>query len=317
MKYHSKGIFLIYIPCEVTRNWALDVGFWQSGNCSFTVSLWSQSLIFAPMKLVYAPIWVLFKNVPPELWSLLGFSTIASDVGFPVHSEFLKLNPYYNGIVKLKVVVELAKPRSSSVRIADKDGNSVLISAEYPKLPPQCGLCGNFGHLELRCLESAVSPTTIGPQKLSSTVPVAVVFQKTIPIISPLEVVLVPSIESASHVSLFKSLPASPKTGNNVSNSGGWKRVVTRSKPPTKAVHFTTSVHPVSSSQFDNKEEIIQATQKIIQRRIENLETPAPSFVLATTRRKARKRRSIDFCFCLPLHLHQIHFVPPPPLSLL
>lgn len=104
------------------------------------------------MKLVHAPVWVLFKKVQQELWSTLGFSTIASAVGFPVHSEFADLKPYTNGVIKLRVVIELAKKRPSTARVTDKFGNSVLVGVEFPKLPPRCARCKDFGHLDMRCL---------------------------------------------------------------------------------------------------------------------------------------------------------------------
>ncbi|ESQ38079.1 hypothetical protein EUTSA_v10029225mg, partial [Eutrema salsugineum] len=124
--------------------WALDIGFWHSGHCSFSLSPWSPSATLGSMKLDFAPVWVLFRNVPPELWSSAGFSTIASGVGFPAHSEFPHICPYSNGIIKLKVVVELAKPPPPFVRVSDKLLNSVLISVEYLQLPPKCASCGNL-----------------------------------------------------------------------------------------------------------------------------------------------------------------------------
>lgn len=159
VKNHSNRTVLIHIPCPIIRQWALDIALWHSGNCSFTLSAWSPSLNLTPMKLDYAPLWVLFKKVPPELWSLQGFSTIASGVGFPVFSEFPDLKPYSNGVIKLRVVVELAKKKPSTVRITDKLGNAVFVSVEFPKYPPKCSKCKEFGHLELRC-PSALSKFT-------------------------------------------------------------------------------------------------------------------------------------------------------------
>lgn len=142
------------------------MAFWHSGNCSFTVQLWHPSINLSEMKLVHAPVWVLFKKVPLELWSLLGFSTMASAVGFPVHSEHSELKPYTNGVVKLRVVIELDKPHPSSVRVTDKLGNSVHLPVEFLKIPPKCGGCGEFGHLRLRCpqpLCKQTSPSTDFP----------------------------------------------------------------------------------------------------------------------------------------------------------
>ncbi|KAL0728626.1 hypothetical protein Bca4012_024719 [Brassica carinata] len=164
VKQHSKFSLLIYIPCPVIRQWALDVAFWHSGNCSFTAMLWHPSLNLSEMKLVHAPVWVLFKKVPFELWSLMGFSTMASAVGFPVHSEHPDLKPYTNGVVKLRVVIELDKPRPSSVRVTDKLGNSVFLPVEFLKIPPKCGGCGEYGHLRLRCPQPSLQISSPSPE---------------------------------------------------------------------------------------------------------------------------------------------------------
>lgn len=276
VKNHSKGICLIFIPCEITRQWVLDVGFWQSGNCSFTVTLWSPSIDLAPMKLVHAPIWVLFRHIPPELWSIEGFSTIASGVGFPVHSESPVLKPYSNGIIKLKVVVELARKRSSTIRVTDKIGNYVVISAEYPRLPPKCCLCGEFGHFQLRCPATVAPPDHIAPQ--------AAITPGTAPLMakgsSPLSV-SVPAESSTDSpqaqpiISLMRStsLPSGHEVDSDGiagSSSDEWTYVARRSKPPLPAFSDSarqTSVLHVTSSQFGKEEDLIKAAQLVIRNR--------------------------------------------------
>lgn len=161
VKLHSKRSYLIFIPCPIMRQWALDIGFWHSGNCSFTALLWHPSINLSDMKLLHAPVWVLFKKVPVELWSLLGFSTMASAVGFPVHSEYPDVKPFTNGVVKLRVVIELEKPRPSVVRVTDKLGNSVYLPVEFQKIPPKCSACGDYGHLRLRCLQPLKKPLPV------------------------------------------------------------------------------------------------------------------------------------------------------------
>lgn len=165
IKNHSPGVFLILIPNLDIRNWVLEVGFWHSGNCSITVIPWETNLKIRKMKLVHAPVWVLFRRVPRELWSEVGFSTIASAVGIPVHTEFPNIKSYTNGVVKLRVVIELAKKRANSVRITDKLGNSVLVLTEIQNLPPRCGNCREFGHFDLRC---PMSSPPLTPSKAKS-----------------------------------------------------------------------------------------------------------------------------------------------------
>ncbi|CAL9233453.1 unnamed protein product [Arabidopsis halleri] len=65
-----------------------------------------------------------------------GFNTIASGVGIPIHSEFAMLKLYSNGVVRLKVVVELAKKRPSFVRVTNTFGTSILLFAEFQRLSP-------------------------------------------------------------------------------------------------------------------------------------------------------------------------------------
>ncbi|KAJ4899963.1 hypothetical protein Rs2_13914 [Raphanus sativus] len=56
VRHYTKQSCLIYIPCPIIRQWILDVAFWHSGNCSFSVMLWHPSLKLSEMKLVHAPV---------------------------------------------------------------------------------------------------------------------------------------------------------------------------------------------------------------------------------------------------------------------
>ncbi|CAH8361826.1 unnamed protein product [Eruca vesicaria subsp. sativa] len=95
-----------------------------------------------------------------EVWSLKGFSTIATGISFPVQSEFPKLKQYSNGVVKLKVVLKLAAKNVSIFKVIDKVGTSVFINAEYLNLPHKCGTFSEFGHSELRCPKRHTSEKT-------------------------------------------------------------------------------------------------------------------------------------------------------------
>lgn len=292
VKIHSKGVCLVYIPCEVTRQWVLDVGFWQSGNCSFSVTLWSPSIDLSPMKLIHASIWVLFRNIPSELWSIQGFSTIASSVGIPVHSESPSLKPFTNGVVKLKVVVELAKQRPSSVRVTDKLGNSVIVSASYPRLPPLCCSCGEYGHFQLRCPEAIVQSAPISP----SVLPITLKAASALPVVdsascSTSSVSVIPS----DGTSRLKSFLPCPETENDDSTSGGWTYVVRKSKPPLPSSSNSVSqksVHPVTPGQFAAEEELIKVAQQVIRNRHASPNVDAvPSCAPPLTRKNQRKNQ--------------------------
>ncbi|CAA7055587.1 unnamed protein product [Microthlaspi erraticum] len=288
VKKQSSRVCFIHIPCEETRKWVLDVGFWYSGNCSFTVVPWSASAKLAPMKLVHAPVWVLFKNIPPELWSFVGFSTIAFGVGLPVHSEFPKITPYSNGITKLKIVIDLYKERSPFVRVTDRLGASVLVEAFYPKLPPRCSRCKEFGHLQLRCPEP-FSPPVNGPPS-----PV-----KPVNLTSP-----TPSVNPRSHRQSSSpspapqgrstSLPSSPSVSRAASNSFDSVTFVRRDPilPVLDLKGATLSPpKPVTTAQFEEEEELIKTAQEVLRARPVVVDDHDPPYQLVVSKKERKKQR--------------------------
>lgn len=319
VKLHSKFSYLIYIPCVISRKWALDVGFWHSGNCSFTVAAWYPSINLSSMKLVYAPVWVLFRKVPKELWSLVGFNTLASAVGFPVHSEFSDLKPYSNGVIKLRVVVELDKPRPSTVRISDRKGNSVLVSTEFPKLPPKCSGCGEFGHFKMRCPSSVISPPNerwgLGGQALAAShvlednsnfqleqiaVDVSAVqaasdqsskskpltvdegFSSTADTLDDVE---------ARRLVRSRSLPIHHGLRAEKCSSLVWVEVASRSKPkPKEPPSQSRSSVSVTNSKFAEEEELIYEAQRILRARLAAVGSSNPEPSTSMSRKHARRK---------------------------
>ncbi|KFK37246.1 hypothetical protein AALP_AA4G232900 [Arabis alpina] len=265
IKQYSPRTMLIYIPSEVTRKWVLDVAFWQAGNCSFSVSKWSSLVNVEPKPLIEAPVWVVLRNVPPPLFTFEGLSVIGSAIGDPLYTEkpILVMNPL--GMVKIKVIIQLGKPAPSSVRVVDKLGNSVIVGAEYLRVPPLCDSCGEFGHLSLRCpCPSVRAPLSkkgpLAPVKLSRKKNTAVVF--------PLKQSIKPSsfrlgkkiVKSKSASSLVESILEGAPASRPKIDLGGWtvvnrreKGLVNNDTPLLMGSQFkTTSVPTSPSSRFSD-----------------------------------------------------------------
>lgn len=147
----SDSSCLIYIPSVQTREWVLQVGYWQADHCAFSVFPWSADGNFDSLELKSAPTWAVLKNLPPQLYSLEGISVVASAIGEPLHTEKSKLDPYRFGDTKVKIEIILDHPPPETVVVRDTVGNSVKIAALYPSLPPKCCNCGKFGHLLNHC----------------------------------------------------------------------------------------------------------------------------------------------------------------------
>lgn len=142
---------LIFIPSVQTREWVLQVGYWQADRCAFSVYPWTPDGNLAAQELLFAPTWAVLKNVPPQLYSLDGISVVASGIGEPLHTEKSRLDPYHFGDTKVKVEIDLSKSPPEVVEVRDTPGNAVRVNVEYPSLPPRCLNCGKFGHLINRC----------------------------------------------------------------------------------------------------------------------------------------------------------------------
>ena len=130
-----------------TKEWVLEVGYWQADRCAFSVYPWSADGSLAAQELLFVPTWAVLKNVPPQLYSLNGISVVASGIGEPLHTEKSRLDPYHFGDTKVKVEIDLSHSPPEAVVVRDTQGNSAKINVEYPNLPPRCINCGKFGHL--------------------------------------------------------------------------------------------------------------------------------------------------------------------------
>ncbi|KAJ0254732.1 hypothetical protein HA466_0105980 [Hirschfeldia incana] len=161
----SDTCVLIYIPSVQTREWVLQVGYWQADHCAFSVFPWSADGNLAAQELLFAPTWVVLKDVPPQLYSLDGISVVASGVGDPLHTKKSRLDPFHFGDTKVKVEIDLSKALPSAVEVRDTQGNAVRVYVEYPSLPPKCIKCGKFGHLINRCHKPILRKTQEQKQK--------------------------------------------------------------------------------------------------------------------------------------------------------
>ncbi|KFK36269.1 hypothetical protein AALP_AA4G100400 [Arabis alpina] len=298
VRHYSPQTCLIYIPSEITRNWVLEVAFWQAGHCAFTVTKWSSSACLAPMKLDYAPIWVNLKNVPAQLYDLEGLSVIGSGLGIPLYTEKAKLQPNRFGLAKIKVVMKLDQKFPSAVRVKDKLGNSVTVLADYPHVPHKCHGCNEFGHLLLRCPRLIEIPSE--SQRPSCPVTKTLEIPKIGP--STEQVKASVALSSIMKIGQDKSScsPTSPQEGSShapskqdCSSSSGWTYVAKRSAPPkvsNVSPVMKSAADPLTSAQLVDEEIVIIEAQKVIRNRAPTLITPVSIPKSAKARKRERRK---------------------------
>ncbi|ESQ29955.1 hypothetical protein EUTSA_v10012241mg, partial [Eutrema salsugineum] len=137
---------LMFIPSEQTRQWVLEVGYWQAGFCSFSVHPWSADGSLELCELQTAPTWAVLKSLPPQLYSLDGISLISSAVGEPLHTEKSRLDPYRFGDTKVKIEISLDSSPPDVVALQERSGftsdalrlgRPLLLGRRFPSALPE------------------------------------------------------------------------------------------------------------------------------------------------------------------------------------
>ena len=206
------------------------------------------------------------------------------------------------------------------MKVVDKLGNYVFISAEYLKVPHKCHVCSEYGHSELRCPdrhlqnkalvpENAADPAASVLSPVASTAnPQSPVGHSTTPDLVPAGSPTFRGSNRASHSpskiagSLLQeegnslrrslSLPDSKAVSSSRPSGGSleWIPVVHRT-PSARAKNSsvsTSSVKSLTSAQFSSEEELISAAQSILRKRIAAAEAELPPFATAKDRRRIR-----------------------------
>ncbi|KAJ0229505.1 hypothetical protein HA466_0315340 [Hirschfeldia incana] len=160
----SEFSYIFHIPDEATRKFVLQRSLWHVDDCLMFVAPWTSSETLTLPEISSIPLWVTLKNIPSNLYSILGIEWISSGVGEPMLSYKPWLDPTTVGEAKIMVEVELDKPFPQKVAAWDKQGNFSLVDVEYSWLPTSCERCGQIGHKSKRCLSisghKAVTPAT-------------------------------------------------------------------------------------------------------------------------------------------------------------
>jgi len=235
---------LIMIPCTSTREWVLQVGYWQAGNVSFSVYPWSTDASLLLPELETAPTWAILENIPPQMYSLDGISVIASAIGEPLHTEKSKLDPFYFGNTKVKVEISLDAPPPTTIKVRDALSNSVTMRVSYPRLPPKCCNCGRFGHLLNRCPKPLMrKPNAAGKKGLV-----------------PLGSAVALTSTSLASGSIISKTQVTQGPGNSIKNSSALKRTRSRADSRRRAKERSRSSPPVGSSIAHERDQSMSIT---------------------------------------------------------
>jgi len=114
------------------------------------------------------PVWIKFYNVPLELWTNDGLSSIASVIGNPLYIDDFTQNHSRLTFARVCVEVDAAKEIPKSFVVNLGYGEPYEIRVEVPWKPQACNVCKIFGHSTSSCtIKPIVSPSQVWKAKES------------------------------------------------------------------------------------------------------------------------------------------------------
>lgn len=112
---------------------------------------WRPGLKLEGFKLDSVPIWVKLSDIPSDLWTDDGLSSIASLVGKPLQMDLLTFEGDKLHFAKVYIEVNLTGELPSEVEVILEDESSHFVKVEYLGKPVLCNYCQRVGHEEVDC----------------------------------------------------------------------------------------------------------------------------------------------------------------------
>lgn len=163
----NKTTVLFRIANSRIRERVLKRKYWHIGDIPLVVSEWNPEASQAPPDLSAMPMWIDLQDVPGYLFSQKGLELLSSTVG-----HFVKLHPNTERCVRLDVArvlveVNLQKELTQKISFTNEKREEILVSVNYPWLPPKCKICSRWGHRKKDC--SAGEKVKLASRNTTST----------------------------------------------------------------------------------------------------------------------------------------------------
>ncbi|GKA76547.1 putative non-LTR retroelement reverse transcriptase, partial [Tanacetum coccineum] len=215
------------IKDEAVRNRVLRRGMWNICGIPMIISKWSPIEEDAQPEVKKMPVWVVVKNLPRYMYAWEGFAFMTSPIGEPIrlHPETEMCKNFEEG--RVFVEADLTKPLPTQYNFDTEEGENVLVTFEYPWLPPRCHQCSNWGHNIDDCLkkkEVASGSPTKSPKKVgdASNITVEKSSQVEKPVLDEVEQGNIVSPVQVNSGSKEKEETIDPKKVVDVDQEEGW-----------------------------------------------------------------------------------------------
>ncbi|XP_074304499.1 uncharacterized protein LOC141639227 [Silene latifolia] len=124
---------------------------WSLSGHSLLLKQWTPLFPTQLDTISKVPVWVLFHNLDPHLWSASALSKIASKIGTPLYADPVTTNKERLSFARVMVEVDLSGPLPDNVVINSPFTGQIIQDVEYEWLPYYCTHCKKLGHEKRFC----------------------------------------------------------------------------------------------------------------------------------------------------------------------
>jgi hypothetical protein len=138
----------------------LEGGPWFFSQKFLVLQKWRRMMTPTKISPSSIPTWVKLHNLPPECWTDVGLSRVASAIGHPKYVDRATERRTRLAYARVCVEIDAADELTEEIQVL-VEGESVSVRVEYQLMPPVCTGCKVFGHATARCPRSVPHVQTL------------------------------------------------------------------------------------------------------------------------------------------------------------
>ncbi|XP_074304498.1 uncharacterized protein LOC141639225 [Silene latifolia] len=151
VQYFKKGWFSFKFDSEEAMNAVLRGGPWKIGSNSLVLKQWSPHFSCIMECVTIVPVWILFPDLDPYMWTDSILSKMASKIGKPLFADLHTTCKARLSFARILVEVDISKDLPDHIDInAPFIGHSSQ-RIVYEWLPYYCKTCLKLGHTDSNC----------------------------------------------------------------------------------------------------------------------------------------------------------------------
>ncbi|XP_074314009.1 uncharacterized protein LOC141649213 [Silene latifolia] len=151
VQYFKKGWFSFKFDSEEAMNAVLNKGPWKLKSNSIVLKQWTPYFSCIMESVAIVPIWILFPDLDPYLWTDSVLSKMASKVGKPLFADLYTTCHAMLSFARVLVEADVSKELPDQVVINAPFIGQSTQRIVYEWLPYYCKTCHKLGHLEASC----------------------------------------------------------------------------------------------------------------------------------------------------------------------